>query len=94
MKYTYDEEHDALGIYFRDGDYYDSEEIYDGFVIDFDKSGRPLGLDIYYDASKFVDIERLRRNMAPEPIPREAEPRRMVIRDALNPDSDRDPKRD
>jgi hypothetical protein len=38
MKYTYDEKHDALGIYFRDGDYDDSEEIYDGFVIDYESA--------------------------------------------------------
>ena len=31
--------------------------IFDGFVIDFDKLGRPMGIEIYHDASKFVDIE-------------------------------------
>jgi hypothetical protein len=43
----------------------ESEEFYDGFVIDFDKSGRPMGIGIYYDASKFVDIDRLIK-MVPE----------------------------
>jgi len=60
MKYSYDEEHDALLITFRDADYDDSNEIFPGFVVDLDKDGRPMGLDIYYDASKFVDIEALR----------------------------------
>jgi uncharacterized protein YuzE len=64
MKIDYDREHDALAIWFRDGEYDESEEIYDGFVIDFDKSGRPLGIEIEHDASKFVDIERLIRAMA------------------------------
>lgn len=64
MRYDYDEERDSLFIRFRDGEYGESEEIYDGFVIDFDKSGRPLGLDIYINASKFVDIEALKRNVA------------------------------
>ena len=74
MKYSYDEESDSLFICLRDGEYDESEEIYDGFVIDFDKSGRPLNIDIDHaakggddidHASKFVDIPRLFRSMAP-----------------------------
>jgi len=61
MKYFYDDEHDSLFISLRDGEYDESEEIYDGFVIDFDKSGRPLNIDIYAKASEFVDINRLIR---------------------------------
>jgi uncharacterized protein YuzE len=94
MRYVYDAEGDSLFIRLREGDYGESEEIYDGFVIDFDKSGRPIALDIYAEASKFVDIPRLTRNMAPEHAPREAEPRHMVIRDESTPGSDNDPKRD
>jgi uncharacterized protein YuzE len=56
-----------LAIDFRDGEYYESEEIFDGFVIDFDKSGRPVGIEIYHDASKFVDIDRLMK-MVPEEL--------------------------
>ena len=67
MRITYDKESDALAIDFRDAEYHESEEIYDGFVIDFDKSGRPMGIEIYYDASKFVDIDRLLR-MVPEQL--------------------------
>ena len=63
MRYFYDEEHDSLMFTFRDADYAESEEIYDGFVIDFDTSGRPMGIDIYNEASKFVDIAQLRRNL-------------------------------
>jgi uncharacterized protein YuzE len=81
MKYYYFEESDSLFISLRDGEYDESEEIYDGFVIDFDKSGRPLAIDIDH-ASKFVDIPRLLRSMAPEPY----EPAKMIepmmIRDA------------
>jgi uncharacterized protein YuzE len=68
MKYFYDDEHDSLFISLRDGEYDESEEIYDGFVVDFDKSGRPLNIDIYSNASKFVDIPRLLQNMAPEEL--------------------------
>jgi uncharacterized protein YuzE len=75
MKYFYDDEHDSLFISLRDGEYDESEEIYDGFVIDFDKSGRPLNIDIYANASKFVDVSRLTQNMSAEefaagPIPK------------------------
>jgi uncharacterized protein YuzE len=53
-------------------EYDESEEIYDGFVVDFDKSGRPMGIEIYYDASKFVDNDRLMK-MVPEELTSETE---------------------
>ena len=81
MNYHYDHEHDVLAIDFRDGTYAESEEIYDGFVIDFDTSGRPMGLEIYQEASKFVDIPRLLRNFREETQP-VGERKPMVIRDA------------
>jgi uncharacterized protein YuzE len=67
MKITYSKDSDALAIDFRDGEYYESEEIFDGFVVDFDKSGRPVGIEIYHDASKFVDVDRLMK-MVPEEL--------------------------
>jgi uncharacterized protein YuzE len=67
MKITYSKDSDALAIDFRDGEIYESEEIFDGFVIDFDKSGRPMGIEIYHDASKFVDVNRL-MNMVPKEL--------------------------
>jgi uncharacterized protein YuzE len=67
MRITYDKETDALAIDFCDAEYDESEEIYDGFVVDFDKTGRPMGIEIYYDASKFVDVDRLMR-MVPEEL--------------------------
>jgi len=42
MRITYDKGSDAFAIDFRDSEYQESEEIYDGFVVDFDKSGRPM----------------------------------------------------
>ena len=67
MTYDYDSEHDVLAINFREAEYADSEEIYDGFVIDYDTAGRPMGLEIYQYASQFVDIPRLLRNFRGEP---------------------------
>ncbi|MEA2236215.1 MAG: hypothetical protein QOC81_939 [Thermoanaerobaculia bacterium] len=72
MRIRYDKETDALAIDFRDAEYDESEEIYDGLVVDFDKSGRPMGIEIYYDASKFVDIDRLMK-MVPEQLASETE---------------------
>jgi uncharacterized protein YuzE len=82
MKYYYDEEGDSLFISLRDAEYDESEEISDGFVIDFDKSGRPMSIDIHSEASKFVDIPRLLRSMAPEPDEPAQLIEPMVIRDA------------
>jgi uncharacterized protein YuzE len=68
MTYTYDADHDALLVTFReDADYDESEEIYPGFVIDFDKAGRPMGLDVYMNASSFFDVEALKRSSSPLP---------------------------
>jgi len=68
MRYSYDAAHDALLITFRDATYDNSKEIFPGFVVDLDEAGRPMGLDIYFDASKFVDIEALKKSgIAPLP---------------------------
>jgi uncharacterized protein YuzE len=72
MNITYSKDSDALAIDFRDAEYHESEEIFDGFVIDFDKSGRPMGIEIYHDASKFVDIDRLMKKMVREEAPASA----------------------
>jgi uncharacterized protein YuzE len=74
MKITYSKDSDALAIDFRDGEYHESQEIFDGFVIDFDNSGRPMGIEIYDDASNFVDIGRLK--LMPEEAP--IEPRKQL----------------
>ena len=73
MSYHYDAETDALLVTFREGAEYDeSEEIYPGFVIDFDKSGRPMGLDIYMNASSFFDVEGMKQVAALRPRPETA----------------------
>jgi uncharacterized protein YuzE len=65
MKFNYDEANDALFIRFREGKYGVSQEIADGFVVDFDPSGRPIALDIYAKASEFVDLENIRHVLLP-----------------------------
>ena len=90
MRYTYDDEKDVLFIRFREGNYHESEEIYDGFVIDFDETGRPLAIDIFKEASKFVDIDLLKRNVEEktfdEDLPRvDKESRVQMVADAAPP---------
>jgi len=68
MTYNYDADHDALLVTFReDADYDDSQEIYPGFVVDFDSAGRPMGLDVYMNASTFFDIDALKGSLSSQP---------------------------
>ena len=68
MTYSYDADHDALLVTFReDADYDESAEIYPGFVVDFDSAGRPMSLDIYMNASTFFDIDALPGSLSPQP---------------------------
>jgi uncharacterized protein YuzE len=79
MKVHYFEDTDSAIFTFReDADYDDSEEIFDGFIIDFDKSGRPMGLDVYQDASQFFDRSWLRKHV----VVAETKPQASIIRDA------------
>ncbi|HEY2324950.1 MAG TPA: DUF2283 domain-containing protein [Thermoanaerobaculia bacterium] len=62
MKVHYFEDSDSVMMTFREGAKYDnSEEIAEGFVVDFDEAGRPMGLDIE-DASKVFNIDWLRQH--------------------------------
>ena len=68
MEIIYFKDTDSLMIEFRDAEYDESEEIFDNFVIDFDKTGRPMAIDIC-EASKFIDIDRLlKMNSSQAPI--------------------------
>lgn len=46
MKVTYDEEADALYLTLREEEYYESDEIKKGLIIDYDKEGNPIGVEI------------------------------------------------
>src|SRR3989344_1259752 len=46
MKITYDQQADAMYIYFKKGKIYDTNEIGAGFIVDQDKNGDVLGLEI------------------------------------------------
>lgn len=58
MNFHYDKESDSLYIQLSQNPGFDAEEIADGVVVDYDKDGRIVGLDIEY-ASKHFDISRI-----------------------------------
>lgn len=51
MKVNYDEKSDAMYIRFSDAAYYESDEVKDGIILDYDKKGKVIAIEIL-DASK------------------------------------------
>lgn len=51
MKISYDEVDDAMYIRFSDAKYYQSDEVREGVILDFDKSGKMIALEVL-DVSK------------------------------------------
>lgn len=51
MRISYDEVDDAMYIRFSDTDYYQSDEVKEGVILDFDKEGRIIALELL-DVSK------------------------------------------
>lgn len=51
MKFHYDKQADALYIRFNDKRYFESDEVKDGVIFDYDKSGKIIGIEVL-DASK------------------------------------------
>ena len=46
MKFNYDKQSDALSIRFNDELYCESDEVSEGVIIDYDKAGRMIGMEI------------------------------------------------
>ncbi|PIU21082.1 MAG: DUF2283 domain-containing protein [Candidatus Diapherotrites archaeon CG08_land_8_20_14_0_20_34_12] len=60
MKINYDKESDALYIRFSDSKYFESDEVKDGFILDLDKYGKVIGLEIL-KASKNLPKESINK---------------------------------
>jgi len=58
MEITYDTKADALYIRLRDGEFGSNMEIEEGIILDLDKEGCLLGLEIL-DASKRIPLSQL-----------------------------------
>lgn len=56
MKWRYDQETDSLFIKLRESSYLESEEIAEGFIVDFDAQGNVVALDIQH-ASEKLDLQ-------------------------------------
>ena len=59
MKVTFDASVDILYIRLREGDYADSDEISDGIIVDFDKQGKPIAIEILGASSLLGQSDRV-----------------------------------
>ena len=57
MRMTWDKEADALYIRFDDAKIVESEEVSDGIILDFDASGRVVGLEMLDVRQRFPDAD-------------------------------------
>jgi uncharacterized protein YuzE len=57
MKVRYDEEADALYIRLRKGQYYESDEIKEGFILDYDADGNIVGIEILQASSNLAPAD-------------------------------------
>ena len=57
MKVRYDEEADALYIRLRKGEYYESDEIKEGFILDYDGDGNIVGIEILEASSNLAPAD-------------------------------------
>ena len=58
MRISYDEKADALYIRLKETTYYESEEIREGVLLDYDDKGNLIGLEIL-DASEYLSADEL-----------------------------------
>ena len=58
MRVRYDEKVDVLYIRLKEAPYHESDEIKEGFIIDYDKDGNVIGIEIL-DASKYLAADEL-----------------------------------
>ena len=58
MRVRYDEEVDVLYIRLKETSYYESEEIKEGIIIDYDKDGNVIGIEMM-NATEYLAPEEL-----------------------------------
>jgi len=58
MRISYDEKADALYIRLKETPYYESDEVKEGVLLDYDDKGNVIGLEIL-DASNYLSSDEL-----------------------------------
>lgn len=58
MRITYDEEVNAVYLRLKETSYYESDEIKEGLILDYDEEGNLIGIEIL-DASEYLSPEEL-----------------------------------
>ena len=58
MRITYDEEVDAIYLRLKETLYYESDEVKEGLILDYDREGNLIGIEIL-DASEYLSPEEL-----------------------------------
>lgn len=53
MKFHYDKKQDALYVRFNESPYGESEEVREGIILDYDKNGKIIGIEILDVSKKF-----------------------------------------
>jgi len=59
MRFHYDKKEDALYIRFNENPYQKSEEMQEGIIFDYDKTGKIIGIEILDASKKFPHQFRL-----------------------------------
>ncbi len=67
MKFSYYKDTDSMYIALSDRESADAKEVAPNVVLDFDKDGNIVGIDIYQYASKIIDLRKL--EIAPPFVP-------------------------
>ena len=58
MRIIYDEEVDAIYLRLKETLYYESDEVKEGLILDYDREGNLIGIEIL-DASEYLSPEEL-----------------------------------
>ena len=59
MQVKFDESVDILYIRLREGDYAESDEVAQGIIVDFDKQGKPMAIEILDASALLGQIDRV-----------------------------------
>ncbi len=59
MRVIYDETGDILYIRLREGEYDESDKVYDGLIVDFDVQGKPIAIEVLGASELLGTVDRL-----------------------------------